>query len=53
MCIRDSDMSVKGEKRIISNCIDKLVYSYSGALQGNRTDLELPELIPLQVHSYE
>lgn len=47
------DMSVKGEKRIISNSIDMLVYSYSGAIQGNRTDLELPELIPLQVHSYE
>ena len=47
------DMSVKGEKRIVSNCIDMLVYSYSGAIQGNRTDLELPELIPLQVHSYE
>lgn len=47
------DMSVKGDKRIISNCIDMLVYSYSGAIQGNRTDLEIPELIPLQVHSYE
>lgn len=47
------DMSVKGEKRIISNCIEMLVYSYSGAIQGNRTDLELPELIPLQVHSFE
>lgn len=47
------DMSMKGDKRIISNCIDMLVYSYSGAIQGNRTDLELPELIPLQVHSYE
>ena len=47
------DMSVKGDKRIISNCIDMLVYSYSGAIQGNRTDLELPELISLQVHSYE
>ena len=47
------DMSVKGDKRSISNCIDMIVYSYSGAIQGNRTDLELPELIPLQVHSYE
>lgn len=47
------DMSMKGDKRIISNCIDMLVYSYSGAIQGNRTDLELPELISLQVHSYE
>ena len=33
------DMSLKGEKRIISNCIDILVYSYSGAIQGKRTDL--------------
>lgn len=47
------DMDVKGEKRIISNCIDMLVASYSGALQGKRSDLELPELMQLQVHSYE
>ena len=47
------DMSVKGEKRIISNCIDMLVASYSSALQGNREELDLPELIELQVHSYE
>ena len=47
------DMSVKGEKRIISNCIDMMVASYSGALQGNREELELPELMELQVHSYE
>lgn len=47
------DMDVKGEKRIISNCIDKLTASYSSALQEKRTELELPELIQLQVHSYE
>ena len=47
------DMDVKGEKRIISNCIDMLVASYSSALQGKRLDLELPELMQLQVHSYE
>lgn len=47
------DMDVKGEKRIISNCIDMLVASYSSALQGKRSDLELPELMQLQVHSYE
>ena len=35
------DMDVKGEKRIISNCIDMLVASYSGALQGKRSDLEV------------
>lgn len=47
------DMDVKGEKRIISNCIDMMVASYSGALQGRKTELDLPELIQLQVHSYE
>lgn len=47
------DMDVKGEKRIISNCIDMLVASYSSALQGKRSDLELLELMQLQVHSYE
>lgn len=47
------DMSVKGEKRIVSNCIDMLIASYSSALQGNRTHLDLPELMQLQVHSYE
>ncbi len=47
------DMDVKGEKRIISNCIDMMVASYSSALQGKRSDLELPELMQLQVHSYE
>ena len=47
------DMDMKGEKRIISNCIDMLVASYSGALQGKRSDLELPELMQLQGHSYE
>ena len=47
------DMSVKGDMRIISNCIDLLVSSFSSALQGKRTELDLPELIELQVHSYE
>lgn len=47
------DMSMKGEKRIVSNCIDILVASYSSALQGNREELDLPELMELQVHSYE
>ena len=51
--ILNYDMNVKGEKRIISNCIDMLVASYSSALQEKRTDLELPELMQLQVHSYE
>lgn len=47
------DMSVKGEKRILSNCIDVLIGSYSSVLQGNKEELDLPELMQLQVHSYE
>lgn len=47
------DMSMKGDKRIVSNCIDMLASSYSSAIQGNRAELDLPELIELQIHSYE
>lgn len=47
------DMSMKGEKRIVSNCIDMLAASYSSALQGRRDTLDLPELMELRVHSYE
>lgn len=47
------DMLVRGEKHILSNCIDKAVASYSSALQGNREELELPVLMELQVHRYE
>lgn len=47
------DMSMKGDKRIVSNCIDMLVSSYSSALQGNREKLDLPELMELRVHRYE
>lgn len=47
------DMLVRGEKRIISNCIDIMVSGYSSALQHMKTELDLPELMPLQVHSYE
>ncbi len=46
-------MLVRGEKHILSNCIDKAVASYSSALQGNREELELPVLMELQVHRYE
>lgn len=47
------DMLVKGEKRILSNCVDILIASYSSVLQGNKEELDLPELMQLQVHSYE
>ena len=38
--------------RIVSNCIDMLI-AVTASLQGNWTELDLPELIQLQVHSYE
>lgn len=47
------DMLMKGEKHILSNCIDKAVASYSSALQGNKDELDLPVLMELQVHRYE
>lgn len=47
------DMLIKGEKRILSNCDDMLIASYSSILQGNKEELDLPELMQLQVHSYE
>lgn len=47
------EMQVKGEKRILSNCIDSLVASYSSALQEKREGLNLPKLMGLQEHSYE
>ncbi len=47
------DMNVNGELHSINNCIEKLVTSFSGALNEKRQDLLLPELIPLQVHQYE
>ena len=43
-----------GENHIVHDCIDMEVASYSRCLTENRGDqLLLPELIPLQVHSYE
>lgn len=47
------EMQVKGEKRILSNCVDSLVASYSSVLQEKCETLNLPELMQLQVHSYE
>ncbi|MFG6384070.1 MAG: type II CRISPR-associated endonuclease Cas1 [Lachnospiraceae bacterium] len=47
------EMKVKGEKRILSNCIDNLIASYSSVLQGKGERLNLPELMQLQIHSYE
>lgn len=47
------DMDVEGEHHSISNCVDKLVSSFSSVLNEKRQDLWLPKLIPLQVHRYE
>ncbi len=47
------EMLIKGEKRILNNCIDSMVVSYSSALQEKCETLNLPELMRLQEHSYE
>jgi len=47
------EMQIKGEKRILSNCVDGMAASYSSVLQDKCEMLSLPELIQLQVHSYE
>lgn len=47
------DMEVSGEKHAIHRSIDKLVGSYSSCLTGISDNLALPELIPINYHSYE
>lgn len=49
----DYDMLLNKEHRVIKNCIDLLVASYSSALQNRDTKLLLPELEDLRVHRYE
>lgn len=47
------EMQIKGEKRILNNCIDSMAASYSSALQEKCETLNLPELMQLKEHSYE
>lgn len=47
------DMNVNGEKHILANSIDKMVMTFGKCLTGDKDELSLPELIPLQVHKYE
>ena len=47
------DMLVSGEKHIMHRSIDKLVGSLSSCFIGMIENLALPELIPLNYHSYE
>lgn len=47
------DMDVQGDKRIVSNCIDLMAGSLSSCMLGKQTELLLPSLMQLQVHSYE
>lgn len=51
--ILNFDMDVDGERHSITNCVEKLVISYSGVMNEKRLELWLPKLIPLQVHRYE
>lgn len=47
------DMDISGEKYAVHRSIDKMVGSFSSCLNGTIEELTLPELIPLQTHSYE
>ena len=47
------DMNVNGEKQIMANAIDKMVMGYGRCLNGNQNELVIPELMPLEIHSYE
>lgn len=47
------DMCINGEKHIVSSCIDVMVESFCRSLQNGKEEMIIPELIPLQKHSYE
>lgn len=47
------NMKISHEKQSVSNCVEKVVISFSACLAGNRKDLVLPELIPIEIHEYE
>lgn len=52
--IMNYDMLMKGEeKHVISHCIDMQVASFNTCLMAGNGELLLPELMQLQVHSYE
>ncbi len=47
------NMKINNEKQSVSNCVEKMIMSFSACLAGNRKDLILPELIPIEMHEYE
>lgn len=51
--IMNYNMKINNEKQSVSNCVEKVVMSFSACLAGNRDSLMLPELIPIEMHEYE
>lgn len=47
------DMKYQGQKHVVHHMIDKMIASFNSYILGNKTELELPELIMLSRHSYE
>jgi len=47
------NIKIDGKKYTVSYAIELMVKSFSSLLMGNRKDLLLPELVPLELHKYE
>lgn len=48
------DVKIQGKLQSVSNAINIMVGSYTTAInQKNYTKLEVPEILPIQIHSYE
>lgn len=48
------DVKIQGKMQSVNNAISVMVASYTTAInQENYKELELPELVPIKIHSYE
>ena len=47
------DILIDGQKQPLSYAVEKTVQSYQNSLLSGKNRLKLPEIIPLQIHSYE
>lgn len=47
------NIEILGKKYTVSYAIEKCVQSFSAVVAGNKADLQLPKLIPLEPHKYE
>jgi len=50
----NTDVKIQGKLQSVNNAINIMVASYTTAInQNNYNKLELPEILPIQIHSYE